>query len=191
MNVQQQYLLGMTMKNLFGIMLFSASLCLTQNALTQGLPPSPIFSHTTNSDEWISPSLHVQKIYTRVLVVDTSVRPPQRIKVSSLSLNAKPTDSTLGTHTYSVQAVFKTLQEAADAAEGGDLIAVMPGTYAGFVLEDKPSAGDGRYIHFKAIGAPGDVVIIQGFNLAGHNMPRVSSEARFETPHPLGRYKHA
>lgn len=69
----------------------------------------------------------------------------------------------------------------------------MPGTYAGFVLEDKPSAGDARYIHFKAIGQPGDVVInqaspnrdwmillrathhvvIQGFNLAGHNMPGI------------------
>jgi hypothetical protein len=51
------------------------------------------------------------------------------------------------------------LQAAAVAAQGGDLIAVMPGHYSGFVLEEKPSAGDRRYIHFKAMGEPGDVVI--------------------------------
>ncbi len=98
---------------------------------------------------------------------------------------------------YKVHAVFKTLQEAADAAHGGDLIAVMPGTYAGFVLEEKPDAGDGRYIHFKAMGEPGDViinqasrnpdwmillrathhVIIQGFNLAGHNTPSIDPKS--------------
>jgi hypothetical protein len=67
----------------------------------------------------------------------------------------------------------------------------MPGTYAGFVIEDKPSAGDGRYIHLRAMGKPGDViinqpsripdwmillraahhVIIQGFNITGSNEP--------------------
>jgi hypothetical protein len=91
--------------------------------------------------------------------------------------------------TYRVFASFRTLQQAADAAQGGDLIAVMPGHYSGFVLEEKPSAGDRRYIHFKAMGEPGDVVIdqpsripdwmilvraahhvvVQGFNIAGSN----------------------
>jgi hypothetical protein len=186
------------MKPLLTAVLFSfASLCLTQNALTQGPPPSPVFYHTRNSDEWVSHSIHVQKTYARVLVVDASEHPPQQIKVSALSLNAKPSDETPATHPYQVHAVFKTLQEAADASRGGDLIAVMPGTYAGFVLEDKPSAGDGRYIHFKAMGEPGDViinqasrnpdwmillrathhVIIQGFNLAGHNTPGIDPKS--------------
>jgi hypothetical protein len=60
---------------------------------------------------------------------------------------------------YRVFVSFKTLQAAAVAAQGGDLIAVMPGHYSGFVLEEKPSADDRRYIHFKAMGEPGDVVI--------------------------------
>ena len=97
------------------------------------------------------------------------------------------------TRRYRVAAVFNTLQQAADASRGGDLVAVMPGTYAGFVLQEKPSAADWHYIHFKAMGAPGDViinrasptpdwmillrathhVIIQGFNLAGHNTPAI------------------
>jgi len=93
---------------------------------------------------------------------------------------------------YVVSKVFKTLQEAADFARGGDLVAVMPGTYAGFVLGDKSDCGNGRYIHFKAMGAPGDVVInraserdsdwmvllqaahhviVEGFNIAGHTGP--------------------
>lgn len=164
---------------------------LSQNARTQGPAPSPVFYQTRNSDEWVRHSIHVQQTYSRVLVVDATEHPPQQIKVSALSLNARQTDRHTAVHTYNVQAVFKTLQKAADAARGGDLIAVMPGTYAGFVLEDKPSAGDDRYIHFKAMGHPGDVVIneasrnsdwmillrathhviIQGFNLAGHNVP--------------------
>jgi hypothetical protein len=186
------------MKPIFATVLFSlASFCLTQNALTQGPPPSPVFYHTKNSDEWVRHSIHIQKTYARVLVVDASEHPPRQLKVSTLSLNARPADETSATRAYKVHAVFKTLQEAADAAHGGDLIAVMPGTYSGFVLEDKPDAGDGRYIHFKAMGEPGDViinqasrnpdwmillrathhVIIQGFNLTGHNTPGIDSKS--------------
>jgi hypothetical protein len=68
----------------------------------------------------------------------------------------------------------------------------MPGTYAGFVLGDKPDAGDGHYIHFKALGNPGECiinrpserdrdwmillqathhVIVEGFNIAGATGP--------------------
>jgi hypothetical protein len=180
------------MRKLFnGICFLLCFFSLSRDARTQGPAPSPVFYQTRNSDEWVRHSIHVQQTYSRVLVVDATEHPPQQIKVSVLSLNARQTDRRTAARTYNVQAVFKTLQEGADAARGGDLIAVMPGTYAGFVLEDKPSAGDDRYIHFKAMGQPGDVVInqasrnsdwmillrathhviIQGFNLAGHNVP--------------------
>jgi hypothetical protein len=149
-------------KIIFSILSFSiVSLCLVQNAWAQKPLPSPVFYQTRSSDEWVSHSIHVQKAYSRVLVVDASEHPPQRIRVSALNLNARETDQTATAREYNVQAVFRTLQEAADVAKGGDLIAVMPGTYTGFVLEDKPSAGDGQYIHFKAMGQPGDVVINQ------------------------------
>ena len=102
-----------------------------------------------------------KRTYPRVLVVDASEHPPATNQGLRLSVSMQDGQiRTAATHTYSVQAVFKTLQEAADAAKGetsrGDA-----GTYAGFVLEDKPSAGDGRYIHFKAMGEPGDVIINQ------------------------------
>ncbi|HEY6374821.1 MAG TPA: hypothetical protein VIX90_04775, partial [Edaphobacter sp.] len=172
-------------------------LCFSQEAWTQGPPPSPTFYHTRNSDEWVNHSLYVQKAYSRVLVVDASEHPPRQIRVSALDLNARPTDHTPAARIYKVHAAFTTLQQAADASRGGDLIAVMPGTYSGFILEDKPSASDKNYIHFKAMGEPGDVVInqasrnpdwmillrathhviIQGFNLAGHNTPGVDPKS--------------
>jgi hypothetical protein len=155
-------------------------------------PPSPVFFHTQNSDEWVTHSLRTQRRYRRVLVVDASGNPPHHIRICELNLNSRGrVDGP--EHEYRVFTSFKTLQDAADAAEGGDLVLVMPGEYAGFVLEEKPSAGDNRYIHFKAFGKPGDViinhpsripdwmlllrathhVIIQGFNIAGRNGPGV------------------
>jgi hypothetical protein len=152
--------------------------------------PSPVFFHTQDSDAWVNHSIHVQRKYLRVLLVDASDHPQRRISVPSLDLNVRGNGNSSGSG-YQIFARYKTLQEAADAAQGGDLVAVMPGAYAGFVLEDKPSASDGRYIHFKAMGNPGDVVldqpsripdwmillrathhvIIQGFNIAGSNGP--------------------
>lgn len=152
--------------------------------------PSPVFYHTENSDDWVEHTIHVERRYTRLLVVDSSLHPPHHLSVPVLSLNDRKSVNG-APRRYPVFAFFKTLQEAADAAQGGDLIAVMPGHYAGFVLEDKPSAADWRYIHFRAMGKPGDVVIdqpsrtpdwmillraahhviIQGFNIAGSNLP--------------------
>lgn len=154
--------------------------------------PSPVFVHTQDSDEWVSQSLHIQRRYARVLIVDASGTPPRRVRVPELNLNSRGNVNG-PEREYQVSASFRTLQDAADAAEGGDLVAVMPGEYAGFVIEEKSSAGDNRYIHFKAMGDPGDViinrasripdwmillrathhVIIQGFNIAGGNNPGV------------------
>jgi len=155
----------------------------------QSRPPSPVFYKTQNSDEWVEHTLHVQNRYSRVLVVDGSGKPPRQIRIGSLNLNTRDKDEAAPIRSYNVNAIYKTLQEAADISQGGDLIAVMPGAYAGFVVEEKRSAADGRYIHFKAMGEPGDVVInqpsripdwmillrathhiiVQGFNIAGSN----------------------
>jgi len=168
----------------------AAGLFLTFSQQVFGVDQSPVFFHTQSSDEWVDHSIHVQRTYKRVLVVDASDKSPKRLKISALNLNSR-TGANGSTREYKVFASFKTLQEAADAAQGGDLIAAMPGHYAGFVLEEKPSAGDNRYIHFKAMGEPGDVVIdqpsripdwmillrathhviVQGFNIAGSNGP--------------------
>jgi hypothetical protein len=157
-----------------------------------GREPSPVFFHTQDSDAWVTHSIRVQRHYRRVLVVEGTGQSPKRLSVPSLDLNSRMNVNG-ASREYGVDATFKTLQEAADAARGGDLVAVMPGHYAGFVLEEKPTATDEHYIHFRAMGEPGDVVIdqpsripdwmillrathhviIQGFNIAGSNGPGV------------------
>ncbi len=154
-------------------------------------PASPVFHRTQDSDEWVAASFQVQGTPTRVLVVDNSgARPPDRVDVRGLDLNAREPRPSLG-ETLPVAGAFVTLQEAADASRGGDLVAVMPGHYAGFVLGEKDDAGDGRYVHFQAQGNPGEVVIdqpgrdpdwmvlfqaahhaiLEGFNIAGRTGP--------------------
>ena len=182
------------MRNLLSVVPFVLALTLfPRSSRAEGPPPSPVFYRTQDSDEWVRHSIAVQKNYSRVLVVDASKHPPKEVRISALNLNAKKEGKVPPPRTYKVHAVYQTLQEAVNAANGGDLVAVMPGVYSGFVVEDKPSAGDGRYIHFKAMGEPGDVIInqasqvpdwmillrathhiiIQGFNLAGHNLPGI------------------
>jgi Right handed beta helix region len=162
---------------------------LPHDLTAQSPPPSPVFYKTQNSDEWVKHTLHVQQRYSRVLVVGGSDKPPRQIRIGKLNLKTRDKDEATPIRIYKVNAVYQTLQEAADVSQGGDLIAVMPGAYAGFVMEEKPSAADGRYIHFKAMGEPGDVVInqpsripdwmillrathhiiVQGFNISGSN----------------------
>jgi hypothetical protein len=160
--------------------------------LAVGVSSPPVFFHTQDSDSWVNHSILVQRRYKRILLVDASEKRARKLRVPSLDLNSR-IGVDVSTREYKVSASFKTLQEAANAAQGRDLVAVMPGHYAGFVLEEKSSAGDHAYIHFKAIGEPGEVVIdrpsripdwmillrathhviIQGFNIAGSNEPGV------------------
>jgi hypothetical protein len=153
-------------------------------------PVSPEFYKTMDSDGWVSHTIKVQSEYSRVLVVTTGVA-PETVSVAPLDLNSREPKG--AAREYKVAASFQTMQEAADAAKGGDLVAVMPGTYSGFALEDKADAGDGKYIHFKAMGRPGEVTInapaagkdrnwmvmfaaahhaiLEGFNIAGATGP--------------------
>lgn len=164
--------------------------CLVWSQTFAQPPASPVFVRTHNSDEWVNKTFHIQNQYQRVLLVNQSENNASTIRVAALNLNSRNPNGLMVS--YRASAIFKTLQEAADAAHGGDLVAVMPGTYAGFVLGEKNDARDGRYIHFKAMGQPGDViidrpsqrdpdwmvllqaahhVIVQGFNIAGHTGP--------------------
>jgi hypothetical protein len=165
---------------------------LSLNLVVSGKTPAPpVFYKTESSDEWVSHTLHIQKRYARVLVVAASGHAPRTVDIPLLDLNSRERSDAGPARHYKVSGVFKTLQDAADVGRGGDLIAVMPGTYAGFILHEKPDAGDEHYIHFKAMGKPGEVtinqasrdpdwmillqathhVIVQGFNIAGSTGP--------------------
>jgi hypothetical protein len=159
-----------------------------------GLPSEPtalVFYKTQSSSDWIAHNFKLQPRYTRVLLVYPGDKPPPaRVSVPRLDLDTVQTGLA---DELPVTLSFKTLDEAANEAKGGDLVAVLPGRYAGFRIGDKSDAADGRYIHFKALGAPGEVivdrpsessgpnwmillegahhVIVQGFNVAGANAP--------------------
>jgi len=165
--------------------------CLVFHAAAQ-TPRSPVFYKTQNSDEWVRKSLKIQSRYARVLLVNNSTEQIKNVRVAPLVLNDLHPGAQSTPVSYPVTAVFKSLQEAVDAAQGGDLIAVIPGTYAGFVMGEKTDARDYHYIHIKALGKPGDCiidrpsplnpdwmvllqathhVIIDGFNIAGVTGP--------------------
>lgn len=151
------------------------------------------FCTLRDSDAWVAASIHLQPSYSRVLVVAASGAAPRTVRVRPLAFarGAAPGPET----ELPVNAVFSTLQAASDAARGGDLVAVMPGRYQGFVVEARPGAGDSRYVHFKAMGALGEVtldrpahadddrwmiwvraahhVILEGFELQGAGTPGV------------------
>lgn len=178
-------------------------------ASPRGSGPAPLLFHrTTNSDEWVARTLHIQAREGQVLVVASDGMAPRTLRIPRLDLNARPDAKDSGQSSQRsarrserpraaderpVARVFRTLQEAADAAQGGDLVAVLPGSYEGFVIGDKPDAGDGRYVRFTALGRPGAVVIdrparvdggrwmvlfrtahhviLEGFQIAGHSRP--------------------
>jgi len=159
------------------------------SATLQAGPPPAAFVRTDDSDAWVARSFKIQARPRRVLVVSAG-QAPSRVRIEALDLNARRPST--ASREYAVSAAFPTLQAAADAAAGGDLVAVLPGRYAGFVLGDKADAGDGRYVHFRALGRPGEVtidrpsdreadwmiylqaahhVVIQGFDIAGATGP--------------------
>jgi hypothetical protein len=117
--------------------------------------PRTSFVTTLDSDEWVQKSIALQRDYQRVLVV-AETGSPEKVRMQRLELNARgPTEVV----ELPVTKVLRTLQAAADEADGGDLVAVLPGRYAGFSIGGKRSAGDGKYVHFRAMGAPGEVTI--------------------------------
>ena len=154
-------------------------------------PASPVFAATRDSDAWVEASIRLQRSYLRVLAVTASAAPPSRVRAHRLDLDARHPAADVVE--LAVDATFPTLQAAADAARGGDLVAVLPGRYTGFVVDDKPDASDGRYIHFQARGARGEVttdrpaaadgdrwmvllrathhVVVEGFEITGERAP--------------------
>src|SRR5215469_10339818 len=67
--------------------------------------PSPVFYHTENSDDWVEHTIHVERRYTRVLVVDSSRHPPRRLAIPVLDLNSRKSVNG-ATRQYPVFAVF-------------------------------------------------------------------------------------
>src|SRR6185503_14633650 len=74
-------------------------------------PLSPFFYKTQNSDEWVRRTLHIQRRYSRVLLVDGAAGHTKSVRVRSLELNTRNAPPGVGV-LYPVNEVYKSLQEA-------------------------------------------------------------------------------
>src|ERR1700730_6054028 len=81
-------------------------------------PSSPVFYRTEDSDDWVRHTIHLQRKYARVLLVDGSDHAPKHVRVAILRLNARQREDGAPVRNYGVQAGFKTLHHAADAPPG-------------------------------------------------------------------------
>ncbi|MBK8943514.1 MAG: right-handed parallel beta-helix repeat-containing protein [Polyangiaceae bacterium] len=120
---------------------------------TPAAPAAAGYFRTESSDAWVAHNFKLQSAYARVLLVGEPKA--KSIEVAPPSLGP----GSVGKKLHSVDAHFATIQEAIGASKPGDLVAVQPGQYAGFVIGPVEGAGDGAYTFVRALGPPGAVVI--------------------------------
>jgi hypothetical protein len=127
----------------------------TPTATGTPVPPQVVegFFVSEDSDAWVAHNFKLQSAYARVLLVGEPKA--KSIEVAPPSLGP----GSVGKKLHSVDAHFATIQEAIGASKPGDLVAVQPGQYAGFVIGPVEGAGDGAYTFVRALGPPGAVVI--------------------------------
>lgn len=139
-----------------------AALAHTAQPARRQPPPAPAsptaavpaqYVMTEDSDQWVEQSFQVQERYDRVILVDASGAPARQVAIPPLTFAADPAPAAAPPRAAEI--TVKTLQAAVDMSRGGDLIAVSPGTYRGFVMGKRPGAGPGKYIRIVALGPPG------------------------------------
>lgn len=134
---------------------FLVTLLLALFAVTAAQAQEDFAYAEASTDEFLAEHFHFQDRYTAVRCVSGDGSCPAEVSAFAPCLLANcPRDS----HTYPIEATYETIQEAADAAQPGDLIVITPGRYAGLIVEEKGGA-DGAYIHFLGLGNIGDVIV--------------------------------
>jgi hypothetical protein len=128
---------------------FNAALTATAEA---NAPAEPAAT-PGDTEAFLNTNFNIQAQYARVLCVGAGC--PAEVEATAPCLTASCDHAP---QTYPIEATFDTIQAAWEAAAPGDLVIVMPGQYRGLQAEEK-SGADGAYIHIKAWGAPGSVVV--------------------------------
>ncbi len=137
---------------------FAVKLLLVGLFLLVGTPAraqNPILPDEPDTAAFISANFHLQTGYRAVVCVAGDASCPTEITTHVPCLTA---DCNNADATYPVRQTFDTIQAAADTAQAGDLIIIMPGHYAGVEIESI-GGDEGAYIHFLGWGDPGSVVI--------------------------------
>lgn len=135
-------------------------LCLVIVACALRLSPSAVLAQAVPADEpdtaaFIDASFQLQDTYARVLCVEGDAACPAEVTTAvpclTASCSAVPT-------LYPVSETFQTIQDAADSAQPGDLILIMPGRHRGIEVE-QTGGDDGAYIHLLGWGDPGTIIV--------------------------------
>ena len=108
-----------------------------------------------DTEAFITQNFNLQSAYTDVRCVSHDGICPAQVEVAVPCLIRDCKNESL---TYPIDKTYDTIQQAADDAQAGELILIMPGHYAGVAIEERGGA-DGAYIHFLGMGELGDVVI--------------------------------
>ncbi|MBC7870811.1 MAG: right-handed parallel beta-helix repeat-containing protein, partial [Chitinophagaceae bacterium] len=109
----------------------------------------------SDTETFLATNFDLQSAYTRVLCVQQAAPCPGSINTAVPCL-------TIGCanvpQNYNIHSTYGTIQAASNAALAGDLIIIMPGTYAGVEVEEKHGANN-AYIHFLGWGTPGSIIV--------------------------------
>lgn len=132
------------------VLVFAVCLVPQPAGLAQTPPPAE-----PDSDTFLEANFQLQDRYQRVRCVAESGDCPSEVEVQVPCLTAQCEHPLM---TYAVSSTYTTIQTAADEAQAGDLIIIMPGRYAGVQLEEV-GGEEGAYIHFLGWGDAGTVII--------------------------------
>jgi hypothetical protein len=119
-------------------------------SLAQGIPPAE-----ADTEAFLNTHFHLQETYSRALCVAQDGACPTEVTATVPCLASSCAHAAA---TYPVAQAFDTIQAAADAAQPGDLVIILPGRYAGVQFEER-GGEDGAYIHFLGWGEPGSVIV--------------------------------
>jgi hypothetical protein len=123
-----------------------------------GTPALPPWVVSDDADEWIRKSFVLQPSYARAFVVGAGPALTE-VEVPAPGASSRSGAKVKASVKVKVAGTFATIGEAIGEAKGGDVVAVRPGRYPGFVIADDSSMKDGAYLSIVALGKPGEVIV--------------------------------
>lgn len=108
-----------------------------------------------DTEAFLNENFLLQETYRQVLCVSSDGSCPTDVTTAVPCLTSSCARAETN---YPIASTFDTIQAAADNAQAGDLIIIMPGRYRGVEIEET-GGEDNAYIHFLGWGDPGSIIV--------------------------------